>query len=115
MADIDVKQLAKDITNAASNVLDKDIKELRGFSKKQVAALAKQSELIGKAIASGDIDEDLQDFFLDSLEDMALNFVKTLRGILVITIEKVWNAVVGVIWRAIESVTGLSLSLPDHE
>lgn len=115
MAEIDVKQLAKDITNAASNVLDKDIKELRGFSKKQVAALAKQSELIGKAIASGDIDEDLQDFFLDSLEDMALNFVKTLRGILVITIEKVWNAVVGVIWRAIESVTGLSLSLPAHE
>ena len=47
MAEIDVKQLAKDITNAASNVLDKDIKELRGFSKKQVAALAKQSELIG--------------------------------------------------------------------
>jgi hypothetical protein len=63
-------------------------------------------------VASGQITAETRDFFLDSLEDMALNFAKTLRGLLMVTIEKVWNAVVSVIWKAIPSVTGLALSTP---
>lgn len=114
MADIDIKELAKDITKAASGVIDKDIKDLRGFSKHQVNALAKQAELIATGMAKGDIDEDLRDYFLDSLEDMALNFIKTLRGLLAVTIEKAWNAVVNVLWEAIESVTGIKLTVPSH-
>lgn len=114
MADIDIKELAKEITQAASDVIDKDIKDLRGFSKHQVTALAHQADLIAKGVEKGDIDKNLRDYFLDSLEDMALNFVKTLRGLLVVTIEKVWNAVVGVLWKAIENVTGIKLAVPNH-
>ena len=112
---IDVNQLIEDIKNAASQVINQDVTILRGFSERQVKALAKQSELIASGIISGDIDEDLRDFFLDSLEDMALNFAKTLRGLLMVTIEKIWNAIVGVIWNAIESATGIGLSAPSAD
>lgn len=109
---IEINQLMDDIKNTASAVINQDVTVLRGFSERQLKALAKQADLIAEGIISGDIDEDLRDFFLDSLEDMALNFAKTLRGLLMVTIEKVWNAVVGVLWKAIGSVTGLDIAAP---
>jgi len=109
---ININKLVEDITMAASAIIDKDITTVRGFSKRQVKALAKQTEIIASGIISGDIDEDLEEFFFDSLEDMALNFVRTLRGLLQITIEKVWNAIVNVFWRTIESATGINLISP---
>ena len=109
---LDVNQLIGDIENAASQIINQDVTVLRGFSERQVKALAKHADLIAAGIISGDIDEDLRDFFLDSLEDMALNFVKTLRGLLMVTIEKIWNAIVGVIWVAIGSATGIGLTAP---
>ncbi|MBN0988626.1 hypothetical protein SAMN03080615_03479 [Amphritea atlantica] len=109
---INTDQLVEDMKSAASQVINQDVTVLRGFSERQLKALAKQAQLIAAGVISGDIDADLQDFFLDSLEDMALNFAKTLRGLLMVTIEKVWNAVVGVLWNAIGSATGLDLSTP---
>jgi hypothetical protein len=112
---IDVNQLMEDMKNAASQVINQDVAVLRGFSERQLKALAKQAELIAKGVVSGDIDDDLRDFFLDSLEDMALNFAKTLRGLLMVTIEKVWNAVVGVLWGAISAATGIDLAAPSAD
>jgi hypothetical protein len=109
---IDIEELMNEITNAASEVINQDVTVLRGFSERQVRALAKHAELIANGIASGDIDEDLRDFFLDSLEEMTLNFVKTLRGLLMVTIEKVWNAIVGVLWKAIGTATGITIGAP---
>ena len=65
--------------------------------------LAKHAKLIAVGVVSGDIDADLRNFFIDGLESMALNFIRTLRGLLQITIEKVWNAVVNVLIKAIET------------
>ena len=109
---IDVDQLVEDIKTVASQIINQDVTALRGFSERQVKALALQADLIAAGVISGDIDEDLRDFFLDSLEDMAMNFAKTLRGLLMVTIEKVWNAVVGVLWGAIENATGIPLTAP---
>jgi hypothetical protein len=112
---IDVTQLVNDIKNAASQVLNKDVATLRGFSERQVKAIAQQAALVETGILSGGITDETRDFFLDSLEDMALNFVKTLRGLMMVSIEKVWNAVIGVIWKAIEKATGITLPTPDIE
>ena len=109
---IDIDQLLNDITDAASDVLKNDVTQIRGFSERQVKALAQQAALVESGILSGQITEETRDFFLDSLEDMALNFAKTLRGLVAITVEKVWNAVVGVIWKAIAAGTGIALPLP---
>lgn len=109
---INTEQLVADMKNVASQVINQDVTVLRGFSERQLKALAKHAELITAGVISGDIDEDLRDFFLDSLEDMALNFAKTLRGLLMVTIEKVWNAIVGVLWSAIGSATGINIAVP---
>lgn len=109
---INIEQLITDMKSAISQVINQDVSVLRGFSERQLKALAKQGELIAIGVASGDIEEDLRDFFLDSLEDMALNFAKTLRGLLMVTIEKIWNAIVGVLWGAIDAATGIDLTAP---
>ncbi|PID27337.1 MAG: hypothetical protein CR982_06195 [Candidatus Cloacimonadota bacterium] len=107
---IDTTQLVEDMKDAASKILNKDVTTMRGFSRRQIFAIAQQSELVALGIVNGKITEETREFFLDSIEEMVLNFAKTLRGILMVTIEKVWNAIVGVIWKVIEDVTGLNIS-----
>lgn len=109
---MDVNQLIEDIKTAASAILRKDVSTFRGFSERQVEALAQQTRFVALGIANGEITAETRDFFLDSLEDMALNFAKALRGIVMVTMEKVWNAVVGVLWGAIGKLTGLVLPVP---
>ena len=106
---INLEDLVEEIKAAATAVLDKDVTTLRGFSDRQVKAIAQQTQLVATGIASGQITEETREFFLDSLEDMALNFAKTLRGLLMVTVEKVWNAVVGVIWKTIDAATGIGM------
>lgn len=106
---IDLDQLVSDIKSAASAVLMADVATFRGFSERQLMAIAQQTEFVATGIATGQITEETREFFLGSLEDMALSFAKTLRGLLMVTIEKVWNAIVGVIWNAISKATGIVL------
>ena len=96
--------LISEIRLVASNVIQKDISTVRGFSERQIEAIAKQTLIIQKGVLNGDIDSDLKEYFLDGLEAMALNFVNTLKGILSITIEKLWNAIVDVLLKAIDSI-----------
>lgn len=112
MAAIDLNQVVADIKTAATGILNADVETFRGFSERQVQAIAQQTALVATGIAAGQITAATREFFLDNLEDMALSFAKTLRGLLMVTIEKVWNAVVAVIWKAISSVTGLTLAAP---
>jgi len=109
---IDVDQLVKDMKAAATSVLQTDVTTVRGFSERQLKAIAQQAKFVAKGIAAKEITEETREFFLDGLEDMALSFAKTLRGLLMVTIEKVWNAVVGVIWNAIAKATNLTLAVP---
>jgi hypothetical protein len=108
----DLEELVNDMHGAASAVLNTDVAALRGFSARQLQAIAHQADLVATGIAEGSITKETREFFLDSLEDMAYSFAKTLRGLLLVTIEKVWNAIVGVLWTAISKVTGLALSVP---
>lgn len=98
-----IVHIINEIKEVSSNILEKDITTVRGFSKRQVEAIAKQTVMIQVGILNGDIDDDLKNFFFDGLEAMALNFVNTLKGILSVTIEKVLNAVVDLLWKAIET------------
>lgn len=110
--DIDLGQLVKDMQDAATGVLQKDVATVQGFSKRQLDAIALQGHVVATGIATGNISGELQQFFLDGLKDMVRSFVRTLHGLLMVTIEKVWNAVVGVLWNAISKATGLVLPAP---
>ncbi len=96
-----VTNIISEIKDIASGILEKDISAVRGFSERQVEAIAKQTVLIQNGVKNGDIDEDLREFFLDGLEAMALNFVNTLKGILMVTLEKLWNALVNFLYKAV--------------
>lgn len=108
--DIDIQQLISDIKDAASAILKKDVSAIRGFQERQVEALAKQAQMIVSGVIKGDIDDDLRKFFIDNLEVMALNFVNTLKGLLLVTIEKVWNAVVNALLDAISKIIGVAVA-----
>ncbi|HEY1630425.1 MAG TPA: hypothetical protein VGF56_03880 [Rhizomicrobium sp.] len=109
---IDVNQLILDIKNAATAIIGKDVTMVEGFSQTQATAMATQAAWIASGTLSGQLTPDLRDYFLRNLEDLAKNFANTLKGLLVITIEKVWNAVVGVLWDAVGKAIGIALPSP---
>lgn len=100
----DLTTLISQIQNIASGILEKDVTTMRGFAANQVEAIARQTLLLQQGVLSGEIPEDLIEFFFDGLEKMTLNFVNTLKGLLLITIEKVWNAINDFLWNVINSV-----------
>lgn len=106
---IDISSLMEQMKTAASDVAKKDISVLKGFSDRQIKAIAQQARLVAVGIASGQITEETQEFFLDSLKTMAQSFANTLQGLAKVTIEKVWNAMVGVLWSAIGTATGIDI------
>lgn len=112
MPDIDIPQIINDIKAAASGVIQKDISTVNGFSQRQIKKIAEQTELVGKGILNGEITPATQDFFLDQLAEMARNFARTLVGLIVVTIEKIWNAIIGVIWGTISKISGVVLPKP---
>ena len=103
--ELNLVKIIDSIKDVATTILDKDITTVRGFSERQIEAIASQTVIIKKGILNGDIDEDLKEFFFDGLEAMALNFVNTLKGILAVTIEKMWNAITEQLLRIIASAT----------
>jgi len=89
------------IKDVASSILEKDIALVKGFSERQVEAISKQTLIIKAGIASGEIENDLIPFFLDGLKAMVTNFINTLKGILKVILEKVWNGIVSALYEAI--------------
>lgn len=109
---IDTTQLVADMKSAATQAIGSDVSTIRGFAERQLQAIAQQAEFVATGIATKQISPDLQEFFLDGLKDMARNFVKTLNGLVMVTVEKAWNAVVGVIWNAISKAANIVLPAP---
>lgn len=110
---LNIDQLITDIKNEVSAIIQKDVTTIRGFSNRQLKGIANQSALLAEGIASGGITDYTRDFFLDQLVELAHNFVKTLVGLLIVTIEKIWNAIVDIIWKTISTIIGFQLPAPN--
>ncbi len=100
----------QDISAGISAAINQDVNHIKQFSTRQLKALAMQADLISAGILAGDINEDLQSFFLSSLNDMVLNLAKTLQGLIIVSIEKVCNIIMAVLTSAISTVTGINFS-----
>lgn len=109
---IDVNQLLADMKAAVTGVLQKDVTTIEGYSERQLQAMAQQAKWIAAATLSGELSSDMRDFFLNTLKDSATNFANTLKGLVVIAVEEVWNALVGALWGAINTAIGATLPLP---
>jgi hypothetical protein len=114
MASLDPSALINSITQAATGILKKDVTQMSGFSKSQLEKLAAQAQGIAEMQLAGAFDgnDALRDHFVGQLEDMTRNFVKVMQGLAMITAEKLFNAVVDTIWKAIGTATGVALPFP---
>ena len=107
-------ELVSSMLTAADGVLKKDVSKIAGFSKNQLLRIEKLAIDLAEMIAEGEFDDDPQgqETYLGILQDLITNFTKTLVGLNKITIEKMWNAIVKVIWNALDKATGLALPRP---
>ena len=106
---LDIDQLIQEIKETSSSILRKDVTTVRGFSNRQLKGIATQSALVATGIATGQIRDTLRDFFLDQIVELVRNFVNTLVGLTLATIERLWNAIVNTIWSAISKATNITI------
>jgi hypothetical protein len=109
---IDADQLLANLKTVASGVIQQDVTTIAGYSERQLAAMAQQAKWIAAATLTGELSSEMRDFFLGQLQDSAINFANTLKGLVIVTVEKVWNALVGALWGAIGGAIGAALPLP---
>jgi hypothetical protein len=112
MATIDVQNLLAELEAAARGVLGADLAALRQFSAQQLEALARQGVLIAAGVADGSIDAALRAGLLQELGEMTRSFVNTVAGLLLLLAERLWNALIAVLWGAIGAASGVPLPLP---
>ena len=97
-----------------SGVIKKDFPAIGDFAEGQLRAIANQTVLIGQATVAGEFvgKDDLRDHFLNQLAKMAENFARVVAGLVLITIEKIWNAVIDLLWDTLDGAAGFALPRP---
>lgn len=107
--DINVSDLIEEIKNTSSAIINKDVTTVRGFSNRQINGIANQTALIATGIKNGQITDETRDFFLEQLVELSQNFANTLVGLTLVTVEKLWNGIVKILWGFISKFTGVNL------
>jgi hypothetical protein len=110
----DVNGLINGVLSTGKSILGKDLPAMGGFSHQQLEGIAKQAKLIAEGTVDGSIDAQMRKEFLEDLAELTRSFINTLAGLAVVTAEKLWNGIVGVIWGAIGAATGLHLTPPSR-
>jgi hypothetical protein len=99
------------VLSAVKDVTRKDLTSISGFAQIQTQSLAQQAALVAGMIEANQFTADEQAFYLDGLRQMARGFVETVIAVIVVEIEKIYNAVVSAIYKAISDLTGVALAL----
>src|SRR3954471_17105528 len=100
---IDVGKTVSDVIKALSDVLTSDIKANVPFVTEQATALANQARLIADQAVAGQLSDEQRDFFLDHLKSHTKDLALMIAALTALTAEKAWNAIVGVLWGAINT------------
>jgi len=114
MPNVDPAAIVAEVREAISGIVRKDATTIHGFSERQLNMLARQATLIARAEVEGEFrrNPELREDFLANLSAMARNFAKALQGLAMVTVEKIWNAMVDILWKAIEGATTIRLPRP---
>lgn len=113
MPDPAIAHLFGEIKTTVVGIATKDGTAIASFADAQLERLAKHAVLLKKAALAGAF-EDVADaeHFADELVVMTRDFVLALGGLALVTIEKIWNAVVKIVWGAINTAMGALGPLP---
>ena len=113
MPEINVNELLQNIGDAMSNILNTDVKLLRGYSKAKAHTIARFTKLIAEGYANGEIDEAELEQELDELDDMVARFIRNIKALANTTIERLIKAVTTTLYDAIKGVAaGAGVPLP---
>lgn len=97
---------------AASNIIERDIPIITDFVRRQLEGVAEFAKMIAVGIQEETIRKESRDFFLKGLKDKPGDLKEALTEIFKAEIAKAWNAMVGVLWTAIETAIGFKLPIP---
>lgn len=113
---IDIEGLAAAIVAAIKGAVVQGANTGSAFIRNQSRGLALQAAMITEARIGGKIDEDDFKFFTAQLRTLTENFTRAVAALALITLQKAWNAIVGVLWGTINNAlsgAGLgALALP---
>lgn len=112
--------------NATANALIKAVRSeaqngwtlIENLVTSQSRMMAQQAAWIAQSSMKGDLKDDavLRQLFLDQLADSVRQLGRDVAALTILTVEKVWNAAVNVLWGAVNQVlstAGLgALALP---
>ncbi|MCP5074027.1 MAG: hypothetical protein GY947_12145 [Rhodobacteraceae bacterium] len=101
-----IDKLAGEIAEAWKGELSDGWDLLSSFHKSQTKKLSRQAALIAKMRTEGELrdDDDLFEFLLEQFEDKVKNFAIAVANLTAMTLERAWNASVGIIWGAINKL-----------
>lgn len=113
---IDVGNLVSDVTQAMTDILQKDVKLLSGYSQSKAQTIARFTKLIGEGYANGEIDEEQIKDELEELNMMVERYVRNLQALANTTIERLIKAVTSTLYGAISIAAGAAgVSLPSFD
>lgn len=91
---------------AATNIANSDLTKLSGFSKRQLESIATLTATVATGLSTGDIPADQKDFELKQISQLTENFVRTIVGLALVTVEKIINAIVNVARSVLDKAVG---------
>ncbi|HSN67404.1 MAG TPA: hypothetical protein VLS94_12240 [Fusibacter sp.] len=107
-----VSKLVNDMMQASFSILKKDITTVGGFTKRQLKGMAELAKMIAIGIKEETLSDETVEYSLGRLKSMPEEFIVVIKKIAELEMEKVWNAIIGVLWNAIETAIGFKLPIP---
>lgn len=111
----DPQQIGTQIVSKLNALANADLAQLSAFADRQATLLAKQAAWIAEATILHELTDDDREWFVNNLKDLTENFARVVVGLTLLTIEKAWNAIVDVLWGAINGAikaAGIPIVLP---
>ena len=113
-----VQDIVAQIISALKGELHDGYGAIKTFAEEQSERLARFALVIAEERAFGSLKKNNTMFnrFTTRLKEQTEAFARHLVMLTVLTLENAWNAIVGVVWGAINSIlahTGLPIEMPD--
>jgi len=106
---LNTDKLTSDIKAAVSLIIKKDAESVEGFDHRLLAKLVRQSDNTAFSIKSGKITGETRSFLIDGVRRTILAFVGAMKGIDILTANRVHFAVSVVVFKTISDASGFEI------
>ena len=98
-------EILKEITATLRAELGEGYSSIRTLVTSQGKLLARQAERIAKSRIGGSLkdDDDFYHYLLEGMQTNATNLTRSVVMLSALTLEKAWNAIAGILWKAMRT------------